>query len=211
MNLGDNPVLVACEFSGVVRDAFRRQGLNAWSLDRLRGLGRWDLYHIRCDITTRPDSWFRQFRLMIAHPPCDRLLVAGALHWKKWRQSGEQQKAIEFFLWLWNRPVKRVCLENPVGIMSTVLRPPDQYIEPWQFGHMETKKTGLWLRGLPQLTGTKNVYHAMMKLPPRIRNRVHHESPGVKDGLTRSQRRAVFFPGWADAMADQWGRMVVDR
>jgi len=200
-------VLVACEFSGVVRDAFRKRGHDAWSCDLLKGMGERNFFHYRCDITTRPDSWFRQFSLMIAHPPCNRLLVAGALHWKKWQVSGEQQRGIDFFLWLWNRPVLQKCLENPVGIMSSVLRPPDQYIEPWQFGHPETKKTGLWLDGLPLLVGTKDVYAEMIKLTARERNRVHYESPGIKDGLTRSQRRAVFFKGWADAMADQWGNL----
>lgn len=200
-------VLVACEFSGVVRDAFRERGHDAWSCDLLKGLGTRNFFHYRCDITIRPDSWFREFGLMIGHPSCDRLLVSGALHWNKWQASGEQQKAIEFFLWLWNRPVEKICLENPVGIMSRVLRPPDQYIEPWQFGHPETKKTGLWLKGLPPLVPTENVHAEMMKLPPRLRNRVHHESPGVKDGLTRSQRRAIFFTGWGNAMADQWGSL----
>ena len=198
-------VLVACEFSGVVRDAFRARGHDAWSLDLLPGRGKGDLFHYRCDITTRPCAWFEQFDLMIAHPPCDRLLVAGALHWKKWRKSGEQQRGIDFFMWLWSLPTKRKCLENPVGIMSTVFREPDQYIEPWQFGHMETKKTGLWLDKLPLLKPTNDVYQEMMRLPPKERNRVHYESPGVKNGLTRSQRRAIFFPGWADAMAEQWG------
>lgn len=195
-------VLVACEFSGIVREAFRKRGHDAWSCDLLPSTS--PTYHLQFYVQDVLRYW-PEWDLMIAHPPCDRLLVSGALHWKKWRESGEQQKAIEFFMWLWKVPIAKKCLENPVGIMSTVFREPDQYIQPWQFGHMETKKTGLWLDGLPKLVGTKNVYAEMMKLPARERNRVHHESPGVKNGLTRSQRRAVFFQGWGDAMAEQWG------
>jgi hypothetical protein len=106
-------------------------------------------------------------------------------------------------------PIEKIAIENPVGIMSTVYREPDQYIEPWMFGHKETKKTGLWLDGLQKLEATKNVYNEMMKLPPKERNRVHHESPGVKNGLTRSQRRSITFPGIAKAMALQWGGRVI--
>jgi hypothetical protein len=198
-------VLVACEFSGVVREAFRRRGHDVWSCDLLPALDG-SKFHLQCDVRELfpvRDTAF--WDLMIGHPSCNRLLVSGARHWKKWQANGEQKVAIEFFLWLWNLPIERICLENPVGIMSTILREPDQYIEPWQYGHPETKKTGLWLKGLKKLIGTKDVKAEMMKLPARERNRVHYESPGVKNGLTRSQRRAIFFPGWADAMAEQWG------
>lgn len=198
-------VLVAGEFSGTVRNAFRRLGHDAWSCDLIPALDN-SPYHIVQDLRTLLDARACQWiDLMIAHPPCDRLLVAGALHFEKWRASGEQQAAIDFFMFLANQPIKRIAIENPVGIMSTLWRKPDQYIEPFEYGHPETKRTCIWLKNLPLLYQTNNVERAMMALPAKERNRIHHESPGMKNGLTRSQRRAVFFQGWADAMAWQWG------
>lgn len=196
-------VLVACEFSGVVREAFRRLGHDAWSNDLIPALDG-SPYHLQKDArkAIRENG---PWDLLIAHPNCDRLLVAGALHWRKWQQSGEQQKGIVFFMEMALAKVPKICVENPVGIMSTAWREPDQYIEPYMFGHMESKKTGLWLDSLPKLVPTNNVYDEMMKLPKSIRERIHYESPGMKDGLTRSQRRSIFFPGIADAMAKQWG------
>jgi len=206
-------VLVACEFSGIVREAFRRLGHDAWSCDIVPALDG-SPYHIQCDIRELLSEKFqrmgtysqvpRQWDVLIGHPPCDRLLGAGSLHWPKWKASGEQDAAIEFFLWLWNAPVPKIAIENPVGIMTKRLFKP-QYIDPWQFGHLESKKTGLWLKGLPELKPTKYVYTEMMKLPRHQRERVHYESPGVKNGLTRSQRRSIIFTGIADAMAAQWG------
>lgn len=199
-------ILVACEFSGIVRSAFRRQGHDAWSCDLPPALDG-SPYHLKRDVLGHlGDGW----DLMIAHPPCDRLLVSGALHWHKWRSREmdfAQQRAIVFFMSLALAPIPRIAIENPKGIMNTVWRPPDQWIHPWQYGHMETKETCIWLKGLPCLMPTDDVHEAMMRLPPRKRNRVHHESPGVKNGLTRSQRRSIFFPGWADAMASQWGTL----
>lgn len=200
-------VAIICEESGTVRDAFRKRGHDAWSYDLLPGRGLFPQYHVQGDITKVPKAKLAEFDLAICHPPCDRLLVAGALHWKKWQASGEQQKGIEFFMFMTRLPIKKIAIENPVGIMSTAYRKSDQIIEPWQFGHPETKRTCLWLTNLPLLQGTKNVYDEMMKLPPKLRNRVHHESPGVRNGLTRSMRRAVTYPGWADAMVEQWGSL----
>lgn len=197
-------ILIACEFSGIVREAFRKRGHDAWSNDLIPALDN-SPYHLQKDArrAIREDG---PWDGLIAHPNCDRLLVAGALHWRKWQHSGEQQKGIVFFMEMALARVPKVCVENPVGIMSSCWREPDQYIEPWMFGHMEMKKTGLWLEGFPLLKPTKNVYVEMMKLPVSKRQRVFHESPAMKNGLTRSQRRSIFFPGIADAMADQWGR-----
>lgn len=195
-------VLIACEFSGVVREAFRKRGHDAWSCDLIPSLDN-SPYHLICDVLTILDQ---RWDMMIAFFPCDRLLGAGALHWKKWQASGEQQRAIEFALKLLNAPIDKIAAENPVGILSTVYRKPDQIIQPYQFGHMEQKKTCLWLNNLKKLVPTNDVYEEMMKLPKRERERVHHESPGIKNGLTRSQRRAICFPGWAEAFAEQWGR-----
>jgi hypothetical protein len=205
-------VLVICEESGTVRDAFRQRGHDAWSCDLLPSRGKYKQYHVQGDITKQPKKWLKSFDLAICHPPCDRLLVAGALHWKKWQASGEQQAGIGFFMFMTKLPIKRIVIENPVGIMSTLYRKPEpptgQIIEPWQFGHPETKRTCLWFIGdVPPLKWTNDVYEEMMKLPPKQRNRVHYESPGIKDGLTRSMRRAVTFQGWADAMAEQWGNL----
>lgn len=197
-------VLIACEFSGIVREAMRNHGAEAWSCDLIPALDG-SPFHLQKDARkaiVEDGPW----DLMIAHPNCDRLLGAGALHWEKWRSGPEfeQQKAIVFFMEMALAKVPRVAVENPRGIMSTIWRKPDQTIQPWMFGHMESKATCLWLRELPLLQETANVYEAMMRLPKRERERVHYESPGTKNGLTRSQRRSIFFPGIADAMALQW-------
>jgi hypothetical protein len=195
-------VLVACEMFGRVREAFIKKGHNAYSCD------------IQPDINNSPNHYCGDVRpyindqffdLMIAFPPCDRILGAGALYWEKWQASGEQQAGIEFFMLFTNSKIKKVAIENPVGIMSTVWRKPDQKINPYQFGHMEQKRTCIWVKGLPLLVPTNNVYAEMMKLPKAEREKVHYMSASVKNGLTRSQRRAITYQGIADAMADQWG------
>lgn len=192
-------VAVVCEFSGIVRDAFRARGHDAMSYDLLD--------------TERPGPHFKGdvmrilesgplWDLMIAHPPCQYLTVSGAL-WMK-RQRGRLQKQIEgfeFFMRLALANVPRICLENPVGVVSTRWRKPDQIIQPWQFGHPENKKTCLWLKGLPPLIPTNNVRAEMANIPERLANRVHHAQPGPE----RWKERSRTFQGIADAMADQWG------
>ena len=180
-------VAVLCEYSGVVRDAFIRAGHDAISCDILPSesdLGP----HIQDDIFNH--DWSR-YDLIIAHPPCTHLSVSGA----RWfaEKKEEQVAAIYFFLDIWNLPTKKMCIENPVGIMSTHFRKPDQYIQPWQFGHGETKKTGLWLRGLPLLQPTNIV--------DGREARIHMMSPGPNRGKERSR----FYTGIAEAMAEQWG------
>ena len=181
-------VLVACEFSGVMRDAFRRRGHNAWSCDLLAG-GR---FHIQGDALKAVS---RKWDLVIAHPPCTYLAVAGA-RWFKGRER-EQQEAIAFAESLWGSST-RMAIENPIGVLSTksLLGKPDQIIQPWMFGHGEVKATCLWLRGLPNLKPTAIVEG---RVP-----RVHHESPGIINGLTRAQRRSITYAGIAEAMAEQW-------
>lgn len=187
-------VLVVCEFSGIVRDAFARQGHEAWSCDLLPterpGL------HIEGDVLTIPKSTLRKFDLMIAHPPCTYLSRSGARWWPRLKH-GEQEAAIEFVRRLLAMPVPRIAIENPIGILSTRIRKPDQIIQPWQFGHPETKATCLWLEGLPLLVPTKVVQGR----EPRI----HHEGPG---GATnpRWKRRSRTLSGIAKAMATQWGK-----
>lgn len=184
-------VLVACEESGTVRDAFARRGHNAWSCDLLptRSKGQ----HWQGDIR---DACFDSFDLMIAHPPCDHLAVSGSRWFAQKRADGRQQAAIEFFLLLANAPVPFIAVENPVCIMSSVWRKPDQIIQPWQFGHGETKATCLWLKGLPKLEPT-NVVDGREA-------RVHRMPPGPN----RKRDRSETYAGIAEAMADQWGRYV---
>ncbi len=179
-------VLVACEFSGIVREAFKAKGHEAWSCDLLPTEIPGN--HYQGDVfDIIGDGW----DLMIAHPPCTYLAVSGARWWKDKQQ--EQQEAIEFFMRLWYEPIPKMCIENPVGIMSTVYRPPDQYIQPWQFGHGETKKTGLWLFGLNHLQPTNIVEGREPK--------VHYASPGPD----RWKERSRTYKGIAEAFAEQWG------
>lgn len=183
-------VLVACEFSGVVRDAFAALGHDAWSCDLLpcERAGQ----HYRCDVrdiilSRTAGPW----DLMIAHPPCTHLAVSGA----RWFKNKEAQQivAISFVVWLLSCGIPSICLENPIGILSTRIRKPEQIIQPWQFGHGEVKATCLWLKGLPLLTPT-NIVDGRVA-------RVHREPPGPD----RWKNRSRTFEGIANAMADQWG------
>ena len=179
-------VLVACEFSGVVRDAFAARGHDAWSCDLLETEQPGN--HLQCDVReVLSNGW----DLMIAHPPCTHLTRAAA-RWMRERLP-EMEAAIEFVRTLLFAPIPRIALENPAGVLTRSIRPPDQYIEPWQFGHGETKKTGLWLVGLPFLRVTDVVDG---RAP-----RVHYAAPGPN----RWKERSRTLPGIANAMADQWG------
>lgn len=190
-------VLVACEFSGVVRDAFFARGHWAWSVDLLPTESN-GLHRQGCIFK----NWqHTKWDLMIGHPPCTHLAVSGAMHFDRKRKDGSQLKAIEFFMKLWNLPIKKKCLENPVGIMSTFFRKPDQYIQPWQFGHPESKKTGLWLENLPKLVETENVKKLHDSLPRCKRERSHYMSPSPD----RGKKRSITYKGIARAMAEQWG------
>lgn len=132
-------VLVACEFSGIVREAFAARGHNAWSCDLLPSekLG----LHFQRDMRKFSQAYLSGFDLVIAHPPCTHLASSGARWWKD--KQDEQRRALDFVRWLMELPVKRIAIENPVSIISTAIRKPDQIIQPWQFGHGETKTTCL--------------------------------------------------------------------
>lgn len=185
-------VLVACEYSGRVRDAFSRMGHNAWSCDFLQSETPGD--HYQCDVRDAiKDGW----DLMIAHPPCTHLAVSGARHFAEKKASGVQNEALEFVRLLLAAPIPRICLENPVSIISTRIRKPDQIIQPWQFGHGETKATCLWLKGLPKLVPTNIV--------PGRAARIHRMPPGPN----RWRERSRTYQGVADAMAEQWGNAVL--
>lgn len=179
-------VLVACEFSGVVRQAFRALGHDAWSCDLLPAEDGGE--HIQSDALEV--SWRGGWHLMIAHPPCTHLAVSGA-RWFKDKRS-DQELALMFVRGLLGAPIPRIALENPISIISSRLRKPDQIIQPWQFGHGEVKATCLWLKGLPPLTPTKIVEG---RTP-----RVHYASPGPD----RWKERSRTLPGIAAAMAEQW-------
>jgi hypothetical protein len=186
-------VLVACEYSGRVREAFRRRGHDAWSCDLLPAEDGSE-FHTQYSVSGPCGiARFYEWDLMIAHPPCTHLSVSGARHFEAKRADGRQQEAIDFFLALANAPIPRIAIENPVCIMSSVWREPDQIIQPWQFGHGETKATCLWLKGLPHLTPTNIV--------PGREPRVHRMSPGPD----RWKERSRTYEGIAAAMADQWG------
>lgn len=179
-------VLIACEFSGTVRDAFIAKGHDAMSCDLMPTdkVGP----HYQGDVfDVINDGW----DLMIAHPPCTHLAVSGA-RWFKDKVT-EQAEALNFVQRLMNAHIDRICIENPVSIISSKIRKPDQTIQPWQFGHGETKRTCLWLKGLPKLVPTDIVDgrdQRIWKLPP---------SPD------RWKIRSATFQGIADAMANQWG------
>ena len=179
-------VLVACEFSGAVREAFAAQGHDAWSCDLLET--EIPGQHIVGDVLeVLGDGW----DLMIAHPPCTHLAVSGARWWEN--KAQEQADALEFVRALMAAPIERIALENPVSKISSAIRKPDQIVQPWQFGHGETKATCLWLKGLPKLQPTDVVEGREPK--------VHHMAPGPN----RWRERSRTYAGIAAAMANQWG------
>ena len=181
-------VLVACEFSGVVRDAFIRKGHDAISCDLLPTDRQGP--HYQGDVFDIIDDGFD---LMVAHPPCTHLAVSGARYFAVKRADGRQKAAIDFFMRLTRTRIPRFAIENPVCIMSSEWRKPDQIIQPWQFGHGETKATCLWLKDLPLLVPT-NIVDGR---EARIAN--------MPDSKGRQKLRSVTYEGIAEAMADQWG------
>lgn len=180
-------VLVACEFSGIVRDAFIARGHDAWSCDLLPS--ELPGPHIQSDVLI---AMRRGWDMMVAFPPCTHLAVSGA-RWFK-HKIQEQAVALKFVDALLCAPIEKIALENPIGIISTNIRKPDQIIHPWQFGHGETKSTCLWLKNLPPLVPTKIVKGR--------KARVHREPPGPE----RWKNRSRTYQGIADAMAEQWSK-----
>lgn len=179
-------ILVACEFSGVVRDAFMARGHDVWSCDLLPSESPGQ--HIIGDVR---NYLYNDWDLMIAHPPCTHLAISGA----RWfaEKMHEQAEALEFVLELMSAPIEKIAIENPVSIISSHIRKPEQIIHPWQFGHGETKATCLWLKNLPLLRPTKFVIGREA--------RVHRAAPGPNRWKVRSR----FYPNIARAMARQWG------
>lgn len=191
-------ILIACEYSGTVRDAFIRAGHDAMSCDILPSDAPGP--HYQGDVLDiLKDGW----DMMIAHPPCTHLAVSGAKHFAKKIADGRQQAALDFVQALMDAPIPRICIENPVSIISTRIRKPDQIIQPWMFGHEATKTTCLWLKNLPALMPTKIVDRGKRHITKSGRSLPDwYNLPPSED---RWKIRSATFPGIADAMATQWG------
>lgn len=192
-------ILIACEYSGTVRDAFRALGHDAMSCDILPTEQPGP--HYQGDVR---DVLNKKWSMIIAFPPCTHLASSGAAWFAAKRADGRQQEGIDFFMLFANHSCKRIVIENPVGIMSTNFRKPDQIIHPWQFGHEASKSTCIWLKGVPLLTPTKIVnkgefvtFASGKKMP-----KWYAEAWSSKD---RAKIRSKTFQGIADAMAAQWG------
>ena len=200
-------VLVACEFSATVRDAFRARGHAAWSCDILP-CEKGPAYHLEQDIREVLERKDLAWDLMIAHPPCTYLTVA-ANKWAKLRpeRAAKTDEALAFVRLLMYAPVPRIAIENPVSVISGRIRPPDQTFQPWQFGHGEVKRTCLWLKNLPPLvpTATEQMSLGVTHKPmTRERSdRLHRLGPGPE----RWRERSRTFSGVAEAMAEQWGSL----
>lgn len=192
-------ILIACEYSGTVRDAFRARGHDAWSCDILPTDAPGQ--HIQDDALRV--AYNGHWDMMIAHPPCTHLAVSGAKHFAAKIADGRQQAALEFVRALLNAPIEKICLENPISIISTRIRKPDQIIQPYHHGHEATKTTCLWLKGLPLLTpthivgkGNRHVTKSGKSLP---------EWYNLPPSADRWKIRSATFKGIALAMAAQWG------
>jgi len=214
-------VLIACEESGTVREAFKRLGHDAWSCDLLPS--EIPGQHIQDDVLKHLDEGWD---LMIAHPPCTHLAVSGARWFKE--KIKEQNSAVWFFNYLVTSPIKKWCVENPIGIMSSHYRKPDQIIQPWQFGHPESKSTCLWLRNLPKLKLTKiadfkkyrckcgNVFEVDLgkygccdyPAKPLWDNMTKSGQNKLAPSEYRAKDRARTYQGIANAMAQQWGTIT---
>ena len=193
-------VLVACEFSGTVSQAFRDRGHSAISCDLLPNSLTGNQYHYQGDV--RDILYNPDWDLIIAHPPCTALCVAGNRHYAG---TDARQEAIDFFRLFLEAPCPLVCVENPVGIISTAIRPPDQYIQPYEFGHSVSKKTGLWLKGLPLLKPTNIVEREeFVEFSSGKRMGKWYYETSLLPPKERGYARSITFQGIADAMADQW-------
>ncbi len=187
-------ILVACEESQVVTIAFRNKGHEAHSCDIENCSGGHPEWHLKEDVVPLLNqSW----DMVIAFPPCTHLCSSGARWFKEKQKDGRQQQAIDFFMEFVNCKCDKVAVENPVGIMSSKYRKPDQIIQPWMFGHGETKSTCLWLKGLPKLVPL------IIQRPINVKQSVWREAPSPE----RKVNRARTFQGIADAMAEQWGNL----
>ena len=199
-------VLVACEYSGVVRRAFRALGHHAFSCDLLPAEDH-SPYHFKEDVLDVLE-YYRPWDLVIAHPPCTDLAVSGAAHFPAKRADGRQQRSIEFFMALANADAPHVAVENPVGIMSSVWRKPDQIIQPHQFGHDASKSTCLWLKNLPKLVPTQHVPGREVDGKMRWANQTDSGQNRLSPSPDRWKERSRTYTGIADGMAAQWSAHI---
>lgn len=190
-------ILVACEESQAVTKELRKLGHEAYSCDIEECSGGHPEWHLQQDVIPLLEE---HWDMIIVFPPCTDLAVSGATWFEEKRRDGRQQRSIDFFMKFAGCDCERVAIENPVGIMSTNWRKPDQIIQPYQFGHTEQKKTCLWLKGLPLLVETDNVYEEMITLPKNQRERLHYLPPSAD----RAKLRSKTYAGIATAMAEQW-------
>lgn len=204
-------VLVACEFSGVVRDAFRSKGHDAWSCDlepaleshpMLSHISNNNHFHIQSDVREVLHSGWD---LMIAHPPCTYLCNSG-IHWNK-RVEGRSKltdEAVEFVLTLMNAPIPKIAIENPVGVLSSRIKKPDQIIQPYEYGDDASKATCLWLKNLPLLKPTTYILPRFVNGKKRWSNQTDSGQNKLGPSPTRSAERSITYQGIANAMAEQW-------
>lgn len=224
-------VLVACEESQEVCKAFRALGHSAYSCDILPCSGGHPEWHIQGDVLPLLDGWCRfdtmdgrkhmlrdWWDLMIAFPPCTHLAVSGAAWFKEKRKDGRQQQGIDFFMKMINASCDKIAVENPVGIMSTHYRKPDQIIHPWMFGDPYSKSTCLWLKGLPKLIPytTQNPELEYFEWTDKKSGRKKRENLWIKEARNlspeeRARVRSKTFPGIAKAMAEQWGKNTINE
>lgn len=195
-------ILVACEESQMVCKAFRALNHEAYSCDLDPCSGGHPEWHMKGDVAVQLLS--RKWDMIIAFPPCTSLAVSGARYFAQKQQDGRQQQGIDFFMMFANHPCKKIAIENPIGIMSTKWRKPDQIIQPWQFGHPESKATCLWLKGLPKLVPTN-----ILSLPES--GRWENQTPSGQNKLapspTRTRERSKTYGGIAKAMSFQWSNL----
>ena len=209
-------ILIACEISGIIREAFRKVGHEAYSCDLLDSEIP-SKYHIKDDVLKHlEESW----DMMIAHPPCTHLCVSGAAWFKK--KQKVQQEALEFVRKLMNAPIMRICIENPVSVISTQIKKPTQIIQPFDFGDPHQKTTCLWLKNLPQLDHTANLFDWQnLSYSPRVEpqmvimkngkkmSKFHYDTFFLPKDV-RGKVRSRTFQGIADAMASQWGELIIN-
>lgn len=191
-------ILIACEESQAVTIKMREKGHEAYSCDIEPCSGGHPEWHLQQDvIPLLKENW----DMIIAFPPCTDLAVSGARWFPEKRANGSQQRSIDFFMAIANADCEKIVIENPIGIISTKWRKPDQIVQPWMFGHKETKATCLWLKGVPNLIETSNVKQWLDAMPAKEKHAVWYASPGPE----RAKLRSKTYVGIAQAMADQWG------
>ena len=208
-------VLVLFESSGIVRNAFSNLGHDAFSVDLKPAEDGEDLFHLRGDCTAFSREWLsRTFDLVIAHPPCQYISASG-MHWTRrgLRDPQLTEMALDVFNWCLQLPVEHICVENPVGVASTRIRKPEQYIQPYSFGENASKKTGLWLKNLPRLAPTDYVEPRWVRHPdghlvPRWANQTDSGQNKLPPSEKRATDRSRTYPGIANAMAQQWTHYI---